>query len=145
MTLTYETARWADGPKFVAWLERKGVNPNHYGNLGRRATDWRKGGSVDFYTVDKLLCAAGLVLFEVDDDVWTDRAPNRAQKKAAATRIREGRSGRRLSPAEVLEIRREIGFGAKKVALARRYGVTRKTIFNIASGYTWAHLEDRAA
>lgn len=138
MSLTHETAEWADGPRLCAWLQEKDINPHHFGAFGRRATDWRRGAAADFYTVDRLLCAAGWHPSDLPESVWRD-APLRVPRPGRVRRIAQSNRGGpvKLSAELALEIRREVRGGASQGGLARRYGVSRKTISNVVNGSTW--------
>ncbi len=52
----------------------------------------------------------------------------------------EWNGGARLTPVQVLAIRRERKCGALQQALADRYGVGRTTVRRIISGTTWKHI-----
>lgn len=146
VTLDWQTAEWADGPKLMAWLDEKEVVPHRYGSFGRRATDWRRGSAGDFYTVDRLLCAAGLHPSDVPDDVWRGSPVNWRPAVEAARKARPGnRNGSKLSSRDVFEIRREVRLGRKKKDLAARFGVSPKTISNVANGWTWGDVREPAA
>jgi DNA-binding XRE family transcriptional regulator len=54
----------------------------------------------------------------------------------------KGRLSKKLTPAEVIEIRRLRAEGHTQQALADRYGVSRMTIRQIERRETWRHLSD---
>ena len=141
MSLTYETAQWADGPRLYAWLREKGVNPHHYGAMGRRATDWRRGSAADFYTVDRLLTAAGLHAHEAPESMWRE-APRPARRvPPKRKRSTNPGGGRALSAEQVELIRREMRMGTStRGELAARFGVTIRTVSNAANGWTYREV-----
>lgn len=141
MSLTHENARWADGPRLCAWLSERGVNPHHFGAMGRRSTDWRRGAAADFYTVDRLLIAAGFHPSDLPESVWRDSPlPFRRPVRKPRRGVPGNRYGAKLTAPDVLEIRREVRLGASRRGLARRYGVTPKTISNAVNGATWSEV-----
>lgn len=75
-------------------------------------------------------------------------ADNVADMMAKGRRV-QGRTHRgsesnlsKLSEPQVAEIRRAVAAGATKNAMARRYGVSRGAIVQIAQGKTWAHMSE---
>lgn len=49
-------------------------------------------------------------------------------------------SNLKLSPEQVLEIWRQLQAGRSQRVIARDFGVSRRTVRSIKTGYTWAHL-----
>jgi hypothetical protein len=145
VNLTHETAEWADGPRLCAWLGEKGINPHHYGTMGRRATDWRRGSAADFYTVDRLLVAAGWHPSDLPESVWRDSPLNYRNLVAQPGKSRPGnRSGAKLTAESVSQLRRERLAGATYAVLAERYGVSVKSVALICRYRTWVDVKAAA-
>lgn len=53
---------------------------------------------------------------------------------------RKGRKANKLSPENVIEIKRDLQQGKTHKALATRFAVSRTTISHIAHGKTWSHI-----
>jgi hypothetical protein len=80
------TARYLDGPNFVAFLTAEGIaSENLTETEARKFHDWKNGVRADVYsaTVDRLLTRYGLPVSYLPDEVWSDeqRHHNRRSKK----------------------------------------------------------------
>lgn len=72
---------------------------------------------------------------------WGTRADNARDMVGHGASCRGDKSGRRkLSTAQVLDIKRRLDAGEDPAALAEQFGVIRNTIYRIKSGATWQHL-----
>lgn len=95
-------------------------------------------------------CPPGMMARHLDGNPSNNRLGNLAWGTAqdnAADRTRHGRTCRgerhhsaRLSPADVMEIRRMKSLGLRTADLARRFGVDWGTIARAARGETWSHV-----
>jgi hypothetical protein len=141
VSVTWEDARWADGPKVAAWVDE------HTSFLSKSSVRavyrWRNGAVADFFALDRLLTAAGFHVSDLPADVWAEGGPPNRHVPTAP----RGRNAyaAKLTEADVIDIRREVRCGEAKKALARRYGVSPKTISNVAKGWTWGHVKEPAA
>jgi predicted transcriptional regulator len=79
--IDHTTARGADGPRLVAWLEAQGhslCQPTLTESQMRALLRWRRRGAVaDFDAVDRLLTHLSILDFEVPEDIWLDTARGR--------------------------------------------------------------------
>jgi hypothetical protein len=75
--ITWENARSADGPAFVAWLHERGVEPVELASRQRTVRRWEQGAAVDFFAADELLTKLGLHAHEVPERVWRDQPARR--------------------------------------------------------------------
>ena len=142
VSLTYENADYADGPKLAAWLETRVKVSLYPDTVGRAICRWRTGVAAEFWTVDRVLVAVGFMPADLPDEVWCD--PPRKVRTRPPKR-RAGIGGKKLTPAQVLEIRREARCGVKKRVLAERFGVCPRTIANCANGWTYQSVKRAAA
>lgn len=77
---------------------------------------------------------------------WATRAENEADKRLNGTDNRGERHGKTtLTASDVLAIRAARRAGVRNAELARRYSITRGSISNIMSGFSWAWLEGENA
>lgn len=77
--LDYSTAKGADGPRFVAWLEQRGELRGLTETELRAVHRWRRPGAVaQLDAVDRLLTRLSILDFEVPEDLWLDTARGRA-------------------------------------------------------------------
>src|SRR5690242_14640928 len=67
----WTTAKFADGPAVVEWLERRGIKPRTDGQV-RRMSDWKRGGAADFFTLDRILTPTNYGAWDLPDEVWLD-------------------------------------------------------------------------
>ena len=135
--LDWTCAEWADGPKLAAWLETRVKVSLYPDTVGRAICRWRTGVAAEFWTVDRVLVAVGMHPADLPESVW--RTPPR-KVRARPPKRREGIGGKKLTPAQVLEIRRESRCGVKKRVLAERFGVCPRTIANAANGWTYQQV-----
>lgn len=64
-----ETAVWISGPKFVEFLESKGVSYRELpGEQG--FDDWKKGANLSVWRADKMLTHIGYHILQLPDDCW---------------------------------------------------------------------------
>jgi DNA-binding XRE family transcriptional regulator len=59
-----------------------------------------------------------------------------------ADAVRKGRMGKKLTPEDVLEIRRRLELGETQTKLAQDFPVTKATIGQIARRETWRYLTE---
>lgn len=64
MTVTWETARSADGPAIAAWLHERGVGTSTI------VDRWERGERADFFALDGLLIQLGLHPIDVPAELW---------------------------------------------------------------------------
>ncbi len=113
-----EHAEWLHGPRFVRWLEARGLKTPtiQVGPLDRSIRHWRSGSKASVFTADRVLTALGLTLPEVPEALWVD--PPR----------REG-TGRLLTTRESAEItRRVVVLGQAQTRVARDLRISKSTV-----------------
>lgn len=72
--LTWQTARWADGAKVLAWLKTSDLLPEQFGpdmdTVAKAVYRWSKGYTARADSVDNVLSRLGAHVSELPDDVW---------------------------------------------------------------------------
>jgi len=106
----------------------------------------------------------GAMVLHHDDDpthnlpsnlYWGDRVENARDAKLnrkrpgevsqRGARPGEANSSAVLTEADVIDVRRYLDLGLCGACIARMFGVRKETIYSIAKGRTWTHLERRSA
>jgi hypothetical protein len=80
--LDFTTARAADGPKLVAWLEEREDLTSVRDPLRKQLRRWRGGQQASFWRVDAALVHFGRLPSELPDDVWVEY--DNGRRKVAA-------------------------------------------------------------
>jgi hypothetical protein len=70
MNGSWDSSLRARGVPLAEWLEQNCRMDNCTQTVQRRMSDWRKGGSALFWTVDELLTKMGRHVSELPPEVW---------------------------------------------------------------------------
>lgn len=138
--MTFENARYADGPLVAEWLDAREIVPQQTTHRKKLAL-WRQGRAADIYTLDAIIITTKYGLWDLPDAVWLKERSAKALALSRRTDVEVDRSrlvrypqlqdaawlereyvvnGRGLVP-----IAKELGCCPKSVRLAlRRHGIS---------------------
>lgn len=119
----YMTHHWVDGPGLRVWLEAHGVRYMDLPSSDQRRLSAAKteGGCVSVWVVDRILTRADLHLSDLPDELWREnRAP---MSRPADQPITDDARAQAI---------RDFHAGVPARELARRYGVSPKSIYHWA-------------